>query len=418
VIQQTNISFGIQSRLPRLSEAEEKEKRPRKAGTLVTLSCIIFLFYLAQAQFRPTLPRYIESNGGGEAEVGFIIFLNWAAQAAFSVPFGAFSDRVGKRAVIILGGVIAAAGFAMLPSMSTVLLILLAYAAAGVGQAGYSAATAAYSVDLSRREHTARAIAWTQAARQSALSFGPALGGVLALLLGVGNVFIISALLILTGVLFSWVLLRDLPQTSKDPLKDSSDSDGSGSGWLVLRKPLILASLIGIFSLQFGNSVFVSFTPLYASKLSYAVIGVIFTVQGIVNAVGRPLIGELSDRIRNPRPLIALSMLSGAAGLFLLSFSAEFEPLILVALLIGLSTGIGVVLFLTIIAEQVPKQNLGFTMGFFNMSLYLGLGIGPAVEGLVIENSGYLTAFRSAGLIPLAGVIIFFALSNKEKKHR
>ncbi|MBI2937615.1 MAG: MFS transporter [Thaumarchaeota archaeon] len=396
-----------------MSEAEEKEKRFRHAGTLVTLSCIIFLFYLAQAQFRPTLPRYIESNGGGEAEVGFIIFLNWAAQAAFSVPLGAFSDRVGKRAVIMLGGVIAAVGFAVLPAMSTVLLILLAYAAAGVGQAGYSAATAAYSVDLSRREHTARAIAWTQAARQSALSFGPALGGILAVLLGVGNVFISSALLVLAGVLFSWFLLKDLPQTSKGLQKEDG---GGGSGWLILRKPLILASLIGIFSLQFGNSVFVSFTPLYANQLSVAVIGVIFTVQGIVNAVGRPIIGELSDRIRNPKPVILLSMLAGAAGLFLLSFSAEFELLILVALLIGLSTGIGVVLFLTIIVEQVPKQNQGFTMGFFNMSLYLGLGIGPAVEGLVIENSGYLTAFRSAGLIPLAGAIIFFVLSNKEKK--
>ncbi len=400
-----------------MSEEEEKEKRFRHAGTLVTLSWIIFLFYLAQAQFRPILPRYIESNGGGEAEVGFIIFLNWAAQAAFSVPLGAFSDRVGKRAVIMLGGVIAAVGFAVLPAMSTVLLILLAYAAAGVGQAGYSAATAAYSVDLSRREHTARAIAWTQAARQSALSFGPALGGVLAVLLGVGNVFISSALLVLAGLLFSWIFLKDLPQTSKGLLKTSSSiGGGSSSGWLVLRKPLILASLIGIFSLQFGNSVFVSFTPLYASKLSYVVIGVIFTVQGIVNAVGRPIIGELSDRIRNPKPVILLSMLAGAAGLFLLSFSAEFELLILVALLIGLSTGIGVVLFLTIIVEQVPKQNQGFTMGFFNMSLYLGLGIGPAVEGLVIENSGYLSAFRSAGLIPLAGAIIFFALFNKEKK--
>ncbi len=360
------------------------------------------------------MPRYIEANGGGEAEVGFIIFLNWAAQAALSVPFGTFSDRVGKRATIVLGGVVAAVGFAVLPSTSTVLLILLAYAAAGVGQAGYSASTAAYSVDLSRREGSARAIAWTQAARQSALSFGPALGGVLVVLLGVENVFTTSALLVLAGVLLSRFLLKDLRQTGKGQQKE----DGGGSGWLVLRKPLILGSLIGIFSLQFGNSVFVSFTPLYASQLSYTVIGVIFTVQGIVNAVGRPIIGVLSDRIRNPRPIILLSMLTGSAGLFLLSYSARFELLILVALLVGLSTGIGVVLFLTMIAEQVPKQNQGFTMGFFNMSLYLGLGIGPAIEGLVIENSGYLAAFRSAGLIPIAGAIIFLALSDREKTHR
>ena len=84
-----------------------------------------------------------------------------------------------------------------------------------------------------------------------------------------------------------------------------------------------------------------------------------------------------------------------------------FETLVLVAILVGLSTGIGVVLMLIIIVEQVPKENKGFAIGFFNMSLYLGLGVGPAVEGLVIDNFGYNIAFQTAGIVPLIGLLLF-----------
>ncbi|MFQ6135436.1 MAG: MFS transporter, partial [Nitrososphaerales archaeon] len=278
-------------------------------------------------------------------------------------------------------------------------LIMLAYGFAGMGQAGYSTATAAYSIDMAQSKHVSRAIAWTQAARQTALSLGPAIGGILATLFGVDLVFVASAMIALTGVVISRVFLPEIRS-------DTSKVDVRWTGKTILKNPLILSSLIGIFTLQFANSVFSSFTPIYARELSYAAIGVIFAVQGMMNMVGRPVVGELSSKIKNRNLIVSIGMFMSFIGLFLLSLSTGFEPLIVVAVLVGLSTGIGVVLLLITIAEQVPKENRGFAMGFFNMSIYLGLGIGPAVEGLVIENFGYTTAFQTTGLVPLIGLLV------------
>lgn len=380
--------------------------------TLAAAFIVIFLFYLAQAQFRPLLPRYLEQRGGSESVVGFVIFLNWLVQAVFSVPFGSLSDRIGRRSTMVLGGLIAAVGFAALPSVSTVFLIMLVYMAAGLGQAGYSAATATYSVDMARTGGVSRAIGWTQAARQSAFSFGPALGGVLAALLGVEEVFIISAVLALAGVVLSRLFLPDI----RPNRTAAHRADGDRPVTMILRNRVMLASLIGVFSLQFSNSVFSSFTPIYANQLSYTALGIVFAVQGVMNAVGRPVIGELSSRIRRRSRLITLSMLSGAVGLFTLSLSSEFEPLLAVAVLVGLSTGIGVVLLMTIIAEKAHEASRGFAMGFFTMFLYLGLGVGPAVEGVVIENLGYPVAFQTAGLVSLTGLIVFYILTRLDSK--
>ncbi len=381
-----------------------RNKAPNKfSQNLFTLSTIIFLLYAAQVQFRPVLPRYIELRGGGEADIGFIIFLNWLAQALLSVPSGSLSDRVGKRTTIVLGGLAAAVGFAALPYANTVFLIMFVYAFAGMGQAGYSTATAAYSIDIAQSKQVSRAIAWTQAARQTALSLGPAVGGILATLFGVDFVFGASALIVLGGVVLSRVFLPDIRS-------DVSKVDVRRTSKIILKNPLILSSLIGIFSLQFANSVFSSFAPIYARELSFAAIGVIFAVQGIMNMVGRPIVGELSSKIKNRTLVVSIGMFMSFIGLFVLSLSSSFEPLVLVAVFVGLSTGIGVVLMLITIAEQVPKENRGFAMGFFNMAIYLGLGIGPAIEGLVIENFGYVTAFQTAGVVPLVGLLIFLML--------
>lgn len=381
---------------------------PKFSSTLLSISTIIFLLYTAQSLFRPILPRYIETIGGSAADIGFIIFFNWLIQALISIPSGSLSDKIGKRTTIILGGLIAAIGFFIIPYASNIFLILLVYGFAGIGQAGYSTATAVYSIDMAQSKHVSRAIGWTQAARQSALSFGPAIGGVLVILLGINLVFVASALIVLTAVFFSRVFLPEIRiKTSKIDVKST--------GKIILKNPLILSSLIGIFTLQFANSVFSSFTPIYAKELSFVSLGVVFAVQGAMNMVGRPVIGELSSKIKNRTLVVSIAMFMSFVGLFLLNLSTSFELLVFVAIFVGLSTGIGVVLMLIIIVEQVPKENKGFAIGFFNMALYLGLGVGPAVEGIVIDNFGYNIAFQTAGVIPLIGLMLFSIIPRLKK---
>jgi predicted MFS family arabinose efflux permease len=280
---------------------------------------------------------------------------------------------------------------------------MLFYFIAGIGQGAYSTATAAYPVDLAKSGQAGRAIGWSQAARQSALSFGPAIGGVLATFSDFNTVFIISALMAVAAASVSWLKLPDLRQQKPAAKMEYNFRDA-------ISNPIILGCVVAAFSLQFSNSVFLSFIPLYARHLPIAIIGLVFTVQGLMNVVGRPLVGEFSAKISRRILAISLGMVSGAAGMLVLSLSSSFEFLIGSAILIGFSTGIGIVLLLTIVAEQAPGEKRGFVIGFHNTAIYLGLGTGSAIEGIVIENFGYPIAFQSSALLTLAGLIAFAVL--------
>ena len=385
-----------------------EKQRTQERTTLFVLSTIIFILYASQVQFRPIFPQYVELKGGGEAAVGLAIFLNWLAQAILAIPSGSLSDKIGRKATTILGAIIAAAGLFFLPVASTVILIMLFYFIAGIGQGAYSTATAAYPVDLAKSGQAGRAIGWSQAARQSALSFGPAIGGVLATFSDFSTVFIISALMAAVAASVSWLKLPDLRQQKPAAKMKYSFRDA-------ISNPIILGCVVATFSLQFSNSVFLSFIPLYARQLPIAIIGLVFTVQGLMNVVGRPLVGEFSAKISRRVLAISLGMVSGAAGMLVLSLSSSFEFLIGSAILIGFSTGIGIVLLLTIVAEQAPGEKRGFVIGFHNTAIYLGLGTGSAIEGIVIENFGYPIAFQSSALLTLAGLVAF-AVMVKFKK--
>jgi len=382
---------------------------------LFSISAVIFLLYAAQGLLRPVLPRYIEfrTETDAAAVVGLIVMLNWGAQALLSVPSGSLSDRIGRRRIIIIGGLTAAGGFILLPAASSVILIMVVYTIAGFGQGSYSTATAAYPIDLARSGQTARAIGWTQASRQTALfAFGPALGGLLASFLGFNFVFILAAILAIAAVVLSIALLPKINPTLTREKEKPKTSFGIRS---TLGNRIIIGALVATFSLQYANNVFASFLPLYAAGLSLAVIGALFGFQGVMNMVGRPLVGELSNRIKHRTAVIGIGMLLGSGGMFLLSLSLSFELLAASAVLVGLSTGIAIVLILLTIAEQAPRERRGFVIGFFNTSLYLGLGLGPAIQGLVIANFGFKVGFQSAAFVPLVGLVIFAILSRKRR---
>ena len=110
---------------------------------------------------------------------------------------------------------------------------------------------------------------------------------------------------------------------------------------------------------------------------------------------------------------MSLAMLLRTAGMLSLSISSSVEVLIVSAILVGLSTGIGIVLLLTTVAEQSPGEKRGFVIGFHRTAIYLGLGFGSAIEGIIMENFGYPVAFQSSGLLTLFGLVVFALFSSR-----
>ena len=67
----------------------------------------------------------------------------------------------------------------------------------------------------------------------------------------------------------------------------------------------------------FGLGVFITYLPLHAHEqgLTYGQIGLVFAVQGVMNAVSRLPFGHLSDRVKHRTLLVVWGLLGVAASL-------------------------------------------------------------------------------------------------------
>ncbi len=158
-----------------------------KRHLVVLLGCI-FLVMIGFGITLPVLPFYVErfAQAGGASPQSVVLHVGlltgvYALMQLFFVPiWGRWSDRIGRRPVIVVG----IAGFAlaqMLFGLANSLWLL--YTARIVGGALSSAAlpvATAYVADMTSDQDRARGMAWFGAAVSLGVVVGPAFGGLLS----------------------------------------------------------------------------------------------------------------------------------------------------------------------------------------------------------------------------------------------
>lgn len=164
-----------------------------------------------------------------------------------------------------------------------------------------------------------------------------------------------------------------------------------------------------IFAAVTGVGIVVPLLPVYAHRLgaSGLYIGLIFGAFSISRTFFLPYFGRLSDR--KGRKWI---IVGGLLGYALISagfvFAKNINGLILIRFIQGIASAMIMPVVQAYIGDITPQGREGFTMGMFNMSVFMGLSIGPLIGGAVNDVYGLDAAFGSLGV--LAAVGFFFSL--------
>lgn len=137
--------------------------------------------------------------------ISLSVTLHTVGMFVLSVPFGWMSDQVGRKRVILLGGVLLAVGVFLTPLTANYAIITFAIFLAGLGWSATNVATSALISDLIRPEMRGRLFGANDVLSGLTSLSLPALGGVVIANLGLGA----FALLGLLGALP--VLLVTLP---------------------------------------------------------------------------------------------------------------------------------------------------------------------------------------------------------------
>jgi len=166
-----------------------------------------------------------------------------------------------------------------------------------------------------------------------------------------------------------------------------------------------------IFAAVTGVGIVVPLLPVYAHSLgaSGLYIGLIFGSFSLSRTIFLPYFGRLSDK--NGRKHL---IVTGLAGYTLISFafifSGNIETLVAIRFIQGIASSMMMPVIQAYVGDITPKGREGFTMGLFNMSLFLGLSLGPLMGGGIKDSLGLEASFICMGVLSLIGFFLSFFL--------
>jgi len=371
----------------------------------------------------PILPLFFKGLGGSVVAVGLVFSLRDIAQVFLRIPFGSFSDKVGRKKVIA-GGVVfhAMAQLAFLLSWDP-LLVTVGMLLNGVGMAMLYPAAQTYASELAQKGRLAETMGLYTMAISTGYLIGPLAGGFLAEAFpSYRPVFLISLVLTSIGGGVSILSLKETrpPQPSVGWTEQAKDF-----GRQVLEVPGMLSSLLrnkrvaapsaAVFASTFALAALESYYPLYAKSIGYSEsgIGIALAIRALLWTFSMPFLGRVSDRIGRTGPMLT--------GLLLYAVSSALIPLVggygsfLLIALLGFGEGILSPASMAGVAENVVAKHRGAAMGIFGTMLMGGRAAGLLTMGGAVGLFGLVSVFYMSAAIAFICAMVVLAGSAPKR---
>ncbi len=137
-------------------------------------------YFMALGILLPVVPVFVKHDlGGNDIAVGVVVGA-FAVGAVLIRPFtGRLGDRVGRRILIVVGGVIVGSAGLLYLLASSVVPLVLVRVLGGIGEAAFFVGAASMITDLAPESRRGEAISYWSIAVYGGLAFGPLLGNLL-----------------------------------------------------------------------------------------------------------------------------------------------------------------------------------------------------------------------------------------------
>jgi len=372
-----------------------------------TLLCVAeFLCYPQHFCLQPTLPLYITHLGGSPFIVGLMIAAFGVTSVLSRPIIGYWIDRWSDTGMMILGmiGQALSIFFCLMPLNAAV---IFSNALRGIGWSSMAAAGYTLLASAAPLERRGEASGYFGGVQSSATIIFPAI----ALWIldapagGFHAVFFLAAILVAVGAAAAWALSSAAPERAHTPSVSVSEPWWREIVNVVDRHILAAASLI--FTLNLSLPCFSSFVVLYARQLGVSHFGWYYVAVGVTSALGRPLLGRLSDQLGAGRSLlIAFALESGA--LLLMPLATNLPGLVLCGALWYTGAAIGGARIMALAIAQAPAERRGRAMASYSTALPLSNGIGALISGSIVDWAGYRWMYTVAGVLCSMGFIVIW----------
>jgi MFS family permease len=332
-----------------------------------------------------------------------------------ALPAGAVADMFNRRTIVLVGlGFSTLAGVMLtalaIAGLMSAWVILLFCMLIGAGVALYSPAWQASISEQVVPEHLPAAVALGTISYNVARSFGPAVGGVIVLMVGAEGAFAANALLYLP-LFFAFLLWDRKHVPSRLPPERIDRAIVGGMRYAILARP-IRTVLIRAFLVGIAGATLSALAPLVAKSLlggDAGTFGLLLGASGAGAVAGALAIGRLLTRFEPESVARTTSVISGlSVATMALSNSLG---LTMIAMFSSGAAGIVTIAVFNISVQMAsPRWVTARALSLFSSALTGGIAIGAAFWGYVAGTIGLVPSLLASAamllLLPLLGLVL------------
>ena len=371
---------------------------------LIPVLLAVFLDLVGFGIVIPLLTFYAETFAASAMQVTLLMACYSLAQFLFAPVWGAVSDRVGRRPVMLFSIAATALGLAGFASATALWQLFLFRSLHGMATANISTAQACVA-DLTPPEKRAMGMGLIGAAFGVGFTVGPLIGGELAAWGYAAPIWFAAGLSALNFVLALVLLPETRPAVTGPRFRQRSIRPDAFLR--VLRHPVVGLCVLLTFVLTTAFGMMESTFTLFAEherSLTASNVGRMFGVAGVVMIlIQGGLIGRLVKRF-GEGALVPAGLVLLAIGLALLPLAPPTVPMVSVFCLMAVGQGISNPSLQSLISRGTSEDEQGFVLGTNQSLSALARVVGPTLGGVLYAGVGPSAPFWTGALIVLASV--------------
>lgn len=380
-----------------------------KNKPLFAIFLIVFIDLLGFGLILPLLPYYAETYGASDLVIGLLVASYAAAQLVGAPLLGRFSDRWGRRPVLLISLAGTLVGFLLLGFAKTLFVLFFARILDGLTGGNISVAQA-YITDVTDESNRAKGLGMIGAAFGLGFIIGPAAGGLLSQFGFAVPALAAAGLVTVNLMMVALWLPESLSETQRAEMAEREQPRITLAALAAaLKRPYSGPLLTTRFLFGVAFSLFQTIFSLYALRrfgLDAQQTGFVLTYVGVLSVIVQGgLIGLLTRRFRE-NVLIVVNVAILAISFLAWGFAPSLAVLLIVLAPTAFAGGVLNTVISSALSKTVEPHEVGGILGLSASLESFTRVIAPTIGGVLLGAFGTWSP-GVFGAVVLAGLFVY-----------
>ncbi|MFB6366798.1 MFS transporter [Paenibacillus elgii] len=376
----------------------------------------LFIAYVGIGLVAPVMPSFAKEMHLSGETVGLLISSFAFAQLLASPITGVWVDTIGRKKMIVFGLFLFSFSEILFGFGNQVWVLFLSRILGGISDAFIMPAVITYIADLTSLENRARILGYQAAAISGGFIIGPGLGGFIAEL-GIRAPFFFAAGLAFAAALVSlFVLKESLP---KEQLEKNRSEKRRANIIEEIKKSfhsVYFVPFLIIFVFSFGLAAYEMIFSLFVDlKFGFTTreISVIITAGSIFGVVVQIALFEKLVNKYGEKKLILIMLMLAAVFILATVFVSSFWGIMVVSSFVFFAMDL-LRPAVTTLLSKMAEEHQGFVAGMNSAYTSLGIIVGPAIGGILLDLNVNLP-YTFAAFVMCVSLVMFFVWQGQSK---